>query len=203
MGFSYLQLQSLGLTDLIAAAQADDKDDSPAIDEIIRRFDDKSRRIAQAVCLRVADREDVANAARLALVRAVRRHRTDEVGFTAYAVTFMTGAARRESERLALPRETFVPGPDLVLLADHLPPALHLANNGPDYEGWGTGLIAKIIASLPPRQRTLLTERYIQDLDLARIAYEHGCSVSAVSQRLGTVHRRIRDMMSSATTATA
>jgi DNA-directed RNA polymerase specialized sigma24 family protein len=56
---------------------------------------------------------------------------------------------------------------------------------------------------MPRPQQALLAERYIDDLDLTRIAYRRGCSVSAVSQRLRTVHRHISVMMPSATAQTA
>lgn len=198
MGFSYQQLAAAGLAELITAAQADDHDDSPAMNEIIRRFDAKAQQIAGAVCLRQANHDDVANAARLALVRAVRRHHAVRGGFTAYAIKFMTGAARRESQRLAHPRELFCSGPDLGVIADRASAMRVMADGSvADQGGWGAGRIAKIIASLPPRQQALLSERYIYDMDLARIARLHGSSVSAVSQRLATVHRRLTTVLSS------
>jgi RNA polymerase sigma factor (sigma-70 family) len=201
VGFSYPHTQTASLADLIAAAQAHDSDDSPAMGEIIRRFTDKARDIARAVCLRPADHEDVVSAALLALTRAVRRHQTDRGGFTTYAVTSMTGAARRESKRLACPEETSLAGPDLVLVAESVPRAVPLvATSRPDQADWGEGCVAKIVASLPKPMRTLLAERYIHDQDLGGIADRHGCSVSAVSQRLGTAHRRICTMIPSTTT---
>jgi RNA polymerase sigma factor (sigma-70 family) len=201
MGFFVQQLGTAELGDLIDAAQADGHDDSPAMGEIVRRFSNKARNIARAVCLRPADREDVASAALLALTRAVRLHRADRDGFTTYAVAHMTGAARRESERLAVPRETYLAAPDLTLVAERLPRTVPLvATSRPDQADWGEGRVAKIIDSLPKPMRTLLAERYIHDQDLGGIAHRYGCSVSAVSQRLGTAHRRIRTMIPSSTT---
>lgn len=196
MGFSYHQLRTAELADLIAAAQADERDDSPAMNEIIRRFDRKAWTIAAVVCTRPADRDDVANVARLALVRAVRRHRTDGAGFVSYAVTFMTGAARRESQRLAFPYEARLGGFDLAVAVDNSPPALRpWADSVPVPESWGTGRIAKIVAVLPEGQQVLLTDRYVHDLELARIAQVRGTSVSAVSQRLATVHKHVIRIM--------
>lgn len=201
MVFSYPHTDAASLADLITAAQADDSDDSPAMNEIVRQFTSRAWQIARAVCLRPADRENVVSAALLALTRAVRRHQADRGGFTTYAVTYMTGAARRESERLACPQETSLAGPDLVLVAERQPRAVpRVASCQSEQAGWGEGRIGKIIASLPKPLQTLLTERYIHDLELRRIAHLHGSSVSAVSQRLGTAHRRIRTMIPSSTT---
>jgi RNA polymerase sigma factor (sigma-70 family) len=199
MGLLYQQLAAAGLAELITAAQADDHDDSPAMNEIIRRFDPKARQIAAAVCFREANHDDVASAARFALVRAVRRHHTAHGGFAAYAVKFMTGAARRESRRLACPQEQCYPGPDLGVIADRTPPVMRVIAEATeaDQRDWGTGRIAKIIAGLPPRQQALLAERHIDDMDLARIARLHGSSVSAVSQRLATAHRHVLAMLES------
>jgi RNA polymerase sigma factor (sigma-70 family) len=190
MGLSHYQLKTAELTDLIMAAQSDRHDDSPAMNEIIRRFDGKARQIAAAVCLRAADRDDVADVARLALVRAVRRHDAARQGFATYAVAFMNGAARRESKRLACPSETIFGSTDLTATIDRRQ-WHHLPDRKAAQQGWGSGRIDKIIASLPQRQRQLLDERYVQDFDLARIAQMHGSSVSAVSQRLGTAHKHI------------
>jgi RNA polymerase sigma factor (sigma-70 family) len=196
VGFSYQQFETAELAELITAAQADDHDDSPAMNEIIRRFDAKARQIAGAVCLHASHHDDVANAARLAMVRAVRRHQAVRGGFTAYAIKFMTGAARRESRRLAHPQELCYPGPDLGLIADRTSVMRVMADGSvADQGGWGAGRVAKIIASLPARQQALLSERYVHDMDLVRIARLHGSSVSAVSQRLATAHRHVRAML--------
>lgn len=199
MGVSYpQQLKSTDLTDLIAAAQADEHDDSAAMNEIIRRFDGKAQQIAYAVCLRDSDHDDVANAARLALVRAVRLHQAQRRGFIVYATIHMTGAARRESQRLTRPQEVRLPSPDIVRLDDRTPMALSLVSDSADDNlGWGSGPVAEVIADMPPDQQVLLSERYIADLDLAEIARLHGSSVSAVSQRLKTAHRHIHSMLPS------
>jgi RNA polymerase sigma factor (sigma-70 family) len=192
MDFSYSQLRTAELAGLIAAAQADAHDDSPVMNEIIRRFDIKAQRIAAAVCACPADRDDAANAARLALVRAVRRHEVNRPGFAAYAVTFMTGAARRESMRLARPPETCLDGTDLTAVIERTPALLRLvADNFPGEQGWSAGPIAKIVTGLPQQQQVLVAERYIQDMDIRSIAQMHGTSESAVSQRLKTVHKHV------------
>jgi RNA polymerase sigma factor (sigma-70 family) len=182
------------LAELIVAAQSDERDDSSAMNEIIRRFDGKVRRIAAAVCQRDANRDDVANVARLALVRAVRGHDATRQGFVTYAVAFVTGAARRESMRLACPVETCLDGPDLAAVIDN-PRQHQMADRMIVDVNWGSGRLGKIVVNLSPPQRQLLNERYVRDLDLERIAQLHGSSVSAVSQRLGTAHKHIFRMM--------
>jgi RNA polymerase sigma factor (sigma-70 family) len=191
MGFSYQQLRTTELVDLVEEAQAGEHDDSPAMNEIIRRFERKARQIVAALCARPADREDVAIEALVALVRAVRRHDVCRAGFVAYAITFMTGAARRESMRLAALPEACVAGSDLTAAFNSAPDMRPVADLTPVQPGWGTGRVAKVIASLPRQRQALLAERYVHDLDLATIAQLHGSSVSAVSQRIKTAHRHV------------
>jgi RNA polymerase sigma factor (sigma-70 family) len=194
MGLSYSQLKTADLAELILAAQSDEYDDSPPMNEIIRRFDGKARQIAAAVCLQEANRDDAANVARLALVQAVRAHDVNRRGFVTYATAFMTGAARRESKRLAYPAESCLDDAYLAAVIDN-PRQYQMAGGMTVDVMWGSDGLGKIIVDLPTPQQELLNERYVQDLDLARIAQKHGHSVSAVSQRLGTVHKHIRKMM--------
>jgi len=201
MGLLHQQIRSAHLADLIVAAQSDEHDDSPAMNEIIRRFDNKARRIASTVCFRAADRDDVANAARIALVGAVRGHDVTRDGFATYANVFMTGAARRESKRLASAPETYLE--NAVLAAAINDQQRHAVGDmTPACLDWGSGRIGKIVANLPPRQRELVDVRYVQDLDLVRIAQLHGSSVSAVSQRLKTAQKHISRQMQPTATPT-
>jgi len=199
MGFSYQQLRTAELVDLVAEAQVDKHDDSPAMNEIARRFERKARQIAAALCARPADREDVAIGALVALMRAVRRHDVCRAGFVTYATTFMTGAARRESMRLAALPETCLAGPDLTAAFDSAPEVRPAVDLRPVQPGWGAGRVAEVIASLPKPRQALLAERYVHDLDLATIAQMHGSSVSAVSQRLKTAHRHVLATMPTGT----
>jgi RNA polymerase sigma factor (sigma-70 family) len=202
MGLSYCQLRTADLAELITAAQSDDRDDSQAMNEIIRRFDGKARRIAAAVCLREANRDDVADAASLALVRAVRGHDATRQGFVTYALAFMTGAARRESIRLAYSAETCFDDAHLAAAIDN-PRRRQTAGRMAVDVSWGSGPLSKIIVSLSASQQQLLDERYVRDLDLAQIAQMHGSSVSAVSQRLGTVYKHIVKILQQLTVPTA
>lgn len=191
MGFSYQQLRTAELVDLVAEAQADEHDDSPAMNEIVRRFERKARQIAAALCARPADREDVAIEALVALIRAVRRHEVCRAGFVTYAITFMTGAARRESMRLAALPEVCLADPDLTAAFDRARDVSPVADLTQVQRGWGTGRVADIIINMPNPRQALLAERYVHDLDLVTIAQMDGSSVSAVSQRLKTAHRHV------------
>src|SRR5690242_14594041 len=110
MGSCVSRLQSTNLDRLIADAQRNSQDDSPEMGEIIRRFDRLARRIARSRTSCPTLQDDVANVARVALVRAVRRH-DGRIGFARYAHMFMRGAAGRELKRLA--RQVACDLPDL------------------------------------------------------------------------------------------
>jgi hypothetical protein len=56
---------------------------------------------------------------------------------------------------------------------------------------WGEGPAAEVIESFDEACLELLTRRHVDDAALALIAGEAEVSVSAVSQRLETIHRRI------------
>lgn len=194
MGISHFRRQHAPLEQLLAEAKSTDGDDSAAMNEIVRRFDPLARRISRRLTSSPPLREDIENAARLALVRAVRRHDPSAFGFPAYAKLFMRGAARREHERWLPPKMVDGTRVDVVTKGDVSAPS-NTVRTGcapeADMHGWGDGRIAQVAALLPASQRELLRRRYIDDADLLQIAQETGTSVSAVSQRLGTVHRRL------------
>jgi DNA-directed RNA polymerase specialized sigma24 family protein len=92
----------------------------------------------------------------------------------------------------------------VVLVADRVPQAeILVADDAAGQHGWGTGRTARVIAGMPPKQQTLLAERYTHDLDLSSIVQLHGGSVSSVSQRLKTAHRHVLAMMPSVSLHTA
>jgi DNA-directed RNA polymerase specialized sigma subunit len=180
------------LGDLITQAQTLGSSDGRAITEIVGRFEGLTRKIGRQVADGRAYRPDVENAARFGLTQAVCRHRGDTRIFPAYARLYMTGAARREVGRWLEPV-----GCSPVELDEAKPkdvmtvvPVEDLAN-----PVWGFGDTADVITSLDEGRRRLLTRRYVEDADLATIASEAGTSVSAVSQRLSTIHRQLRPVL--------
>ena len=56
---------------------------------------------------------------------------------------------------------------------------------------WGEGQAAEVIESLDEPRLHLLKLRYVEDAPLTVIADDYEASVSAISQRLSTIHRRI------------
>jgi RNA polymerase sigma factor (sigma-70 family) len=187
MGLSPHELRTASLSVLITAAQANHLHDTPEMNEVIRRFEPLARRLSYGLA-RNHLQDDVANAARLGLVRAVRRHDNTHPGFAAYARRYMTGAALRELKRwqaeqaIAAERldesEAFAIGYSQQSVMDRLAP-------------WGEGSVATSIDKLSLTQQRIATLRYVHDAPLEIIARATGTSVSAVSQRLATIHRRV------------
>jgi RNA polymerase sigma factor (sigma-70 family) len=186
--------EGISLPGLIAAAQADDDDDSPAMNEIVRRFRFLAKKLAKNTGAAPHLRDDLEVAALMALTTAVRRHDAERKGFASYARTYMRGAVLREYHRLLPPQGVTVTPTPLELLAQPGLPRRSEEEVVLDrLEPWGGGLVGEVVAALPSRQRHLLDRRYIDDEPLALIADDDGTSVSAVSQRLGTVHRRVAE----------
>lgn len=191
MGFLRCEASTLG--ELITEAQDPGREGDWAIREIMRRFERLVRKIGRAKASGQPWREDVEGAARFGLVHAVARHRGCAVTFPAYAKLYMSAEAKREAARWADPH-----GVSLVELNEL--EALERTNLTPvedaaDQNGWGFGSTAAAIADLRPDQRHLVSRRYRELAALAEIADETGCSVSAVSQRLSAVHRRLAGAM--------
>ncbi|MGN6275171.1 MAG: sigma-70 family RNA polymerase sigma factor [Solirubrobacterales bacterium] len=195
---SHLVCRRAELQGLLEDAQSEPEDDSPAMNEIVRRFEGLAQKIARSLTADEFLQEDLADEALIALVKAVRRHDSSRPTFPAFAQVYMRGAAIRElghwsrtgSERAdRAPLEIPLEATDLV---DHLPPA-----GQPEEEAlvqlapWGAGQVAEVIEGLDEPRVRLLKLRYVEDAPLAAIADEAEVSVSAISQRLDTVHRRI------------
>jgi DNA-directed RNA polymerase specialized sigma subunit len=181
------------LGDLITEAQTFGQADERAITKIVWRFEGLTRKIGRQVANGRPYRADVENAARFGLTRAVYRHRGNTRTFAAYARLYMTGAARQEVGRWLEPDDC-----SPVELDDAKPkdlmsivPVDELADHG----GWGSGDTADAITMLDEGRQRLLVRRYIDDADLTTIATEAGTSVSAISQRLSTIHRHLRPVL--------
>lgn len=181
------------LGDLITEAQTLGQTDDRAITEIVRRFEGLTKKIGRQVANGRTYRADVENAARFALTRAVYRHRGETRTFPAYARLYMTGDARREIGQWLQPDDLSVVELDEAKPKDVITivPIEELA----DQAGWGSGDTADVITTLDQGRQRLLRRRYIDDADLATIAAEAGTSVSAISQRLSTIHRQLRSVL--------
>jgi RNA polymerase sigma factor (sigma-70 family) len=181
---------SAGLDLLLRNAQASDLDDTFAMNEITRRFEPLADRLARRATKNPTLQEDLQNAARLALVRAVRRHDLDRAGFPAYAQFYMRGAVNREHQRWlpSLPQEVQGLAPDPLSVEEGADVAQIVEER---LAPWGDGDVATAMAGLSPTQRRIVAMRYIEDAPLERIAEVTGTSCSAVSQRIATVHRSI------------
>jgi RNA polymerase sigma factor (sigma-70 family) len=185
MGSLTCKTDSAPLPALIALAQADEHDDTDAMNAILRRYEPMTKKIASVLTTTNRDcYDDVANACRIGLVRAVRRHDPSRAGFTAYAQRFMRGAALRELHYWSDTKTLPTSDPNA---ADPAGGAVADERLAP----WGSGLIAELMANLSPEQQRIAALRYRLDASLAAIAGETGTSVPAVSQRLRTIHRKV------------
>lgn len=187
MGFSFAGLGEAPLDDIIAAAQDDPGDDGPAMNEIVRRFRRRAMVLATSLTETSWLHEDLAQAALLGLVRAVRRHQAGRPGFGNYARLFMLGAAKRELKRWIGPPTDSLSDPAVCAAVG----ALAAPTPEPGIRCWGYGRAARAVLALPERQQDLLTSRYVDDAALATIATSSGTSIPAVSQRLATAHRAV------------
>ncbi len=191
MGLSHFRLQHALLPDLVVQAQAASHDDTPEMIEIIRRFDRLAVRLARILTADPDLQQDLANNARFALTRAVRRHNPAVAGFPAYAKTFMRWAARRTLQQHSSMGTTDV---DVVVVDLDNPafePFVAAPRVGESIDGWGDCDVAAAVGSLPVAQRDLLEQRYIEDAALKEIAGRSETTVSAVGQRLKTAQRAV------------
>lgn len=188
---SYEKSEGISLCGLLRAAQNDEEDDSPAMHQIVRRFRFLARKLARTTGAPPHILDDLENAALAALAVAVRRHDARHPGFPAYARIYMRGAVQREYQRLLPPEGIVVAPTPLELVAE--PPRPEDEATLDRLEPWGGGRVAEVVAALPRRQRHLLDRRYVDDEPPAVIAADEGISASAVRQRLGTAHQRVRE----------
>lgn len=74
---------------------------------------------------------------------------------------------------------------ELVGVSDH-------ESGGPDFTGEYDGWLTEALAALPPRQRTALALRYVEDLDVRGIAARMGCSEGTVKAHLSRGTDRLK-----------
>lgn len=179
MGVLYLSSDQ-SLDDLIAAAQAAPTDNSPAMAEIIRRFTPAIVAIAANTTADWTLRQDAAQGALLGLVRAVQKHAPGTAGFKSYVRIYMKSAARRA---VAAMLTNEIPSDPAEM------PEPVAASAGLPFE------FEQMISTLTAEQKAVVHDRYVDDLTVADIARGLGISVSAVSQRLKTIHAALRPLL--------
>jgi RNA polymerase sigma factor (sigma-70 family) len=174
------------LDDLLAAAKAAGSSDTPAMAEILHRFEGLAIKLAGAIDAPDHLFDDLINAARMGLVNAVRRH-DGRPGFPAFAKAYMQGAARRELGRWIVPEDARTD--DLDDVHDHHVERDDIEAVDDRLAPWGGGAISEMVRQLDDGQRNIIELRYRSDMPVKEIAGVMGTSGPAVSQRLATIHR--------------
>jgi len=173
---------------LIVEAQADPSNDSRAMTALLGRFESLAQRIGSRAAFTPSTRDDAINGARWGLVLAVRAHTTGTAGFPNFAKTYMRGESLRRAWAVTDAQAT--PTDDLRIL-DPVSEEDGMSATNIELS------LAATIALLTPSQREIVVRRYIDDEPLTTIASDLGVTISAVSQRLGTIHKRLRAAMRS------
>jgi DNA-directed RNA polymerase specialized sigma24 family protein len=182
MGSLYLWAAEASLEELVQAAQADTSNDTVAMGEIVRRFEPKALSLASFVTKDYHLQQDVANAARLGVVTAVRAHTAGTPGVAAYVAMTMRGEAYRAIGRNTEKGATVNPVDSPVWISDRN----HVVEES--VVDSDLGLLAQ---DLSIEQRSLVFARYVIGDSLGDIATEAGTSVSAISQRFKTIHKSV------------
>lgn len=182
----------LSLDDLIRTAQADPADNSTAMAEILQRFSGMVTATADSVTAEWNARQDAAQGARLGLVKAVRKHTVGTAGFISYARRYM----RTEAVRTNMAMTSKAPKPDQDFPEHSVRPGVRRQTwTAPESKAF---TIESISAVLNPTQATILCDRYVHDREMSDIARELGVSVSAISQRLRTIHKVLMPVLAEA-----
>lgn len=178
MGSLVFRLQHAALEDLLDMAQAANRDDSPAMNEIVRRFDPLVKRCVERRRMRHADAADAFVAAQLAIVRAVRNHCGGSRSFPAYVKWYIRGAVsdavKSMSRNLEEPSDDVIPRPFDAdgSSVDALSAEMQLA-----------------LCSLGENTRQVVWLRYGEGYSNLELAEQAGVTPSAMSQRLATALR--------------
>lgn len=189
MGFFYA-LSELSLDDLVARAQANHADDTDEMAEVLRRFDGAIMRIARSCATDHHLRHDAAQAARLALVKAVRAHTLGTAGFTTYAWRYMKGAAIREVASLQ--------GPEI---AKDPTERAWLEQRDREAVADNTFEVIDLMNVLSPEQQRVAKAHYLDGVAFSEIAAQLHISRPAVTQRFAVIHRALRTAVEGALAA--
>lgn len=188
MGRSISRLRHADLGELIRAAQHSDADDSPTMNEIVRRFESLAAKVARAVTGDSHLRDELTNAGRLAVVQAVRAHDAARAGFPNYVRAYIRGAVYRAALRSHGTDYAEVAREETTELEA---PSTPVAGHNP----WDTLRMATAVRALDESQQRLVLKRYVDDLSMLEIAADVDTSVSAVSQRFATIHRTLAESL--------
>lgn len=193
MGLFNCRIKDRQLNELIEEAQADPRNDSPAMGEIVQRFDGLAKKEARRLTADTHLQDDLANCARIELVNAVRRHDCTRPGFPAYARICMRGAAARALSRTRSwgrgNANVKVSVTDFT--AAESEPLIPRILVDVETSTWGDGPTAAAVEALSPAHRDLLEQRYAEDWTLAQIGEATNTTISAVRQRLETAQRNV------------
>jgi RNA polymerase sigma factor (sigma-70 family) len=176
------------LDELVVIAKRDPANNSKAMNEIVRRYQNGARIIAGRICFNQNDQGIVANTALMAVVTAVRAHDPSKDGLKSYIEITMVRAARRESMKQATDT---IETNEKTVEAKLDKEAKRAVNPVDEYDPTDYGTLTPIVGELTEPQQTLLGRHYLDDLTVTEIAVIEGVTASAVTQRLATVYRSL------------
>jgi len=185
VGISMFETEDAPLVDLIDEARSVESNDAAAMNELVRRFEPLARSVVGRMQPNRNDYEDVLNGARWGIICAVRKHDGRAEGFTSYVTRYMRGEAFRALERVT--SRDLLPGDEAL----SEPSAQPAEPDVPDVP----------LHALSIDQRDLLHRHYWQDQTYAGIARCDGVSLSAIRQRMMTIHRVLRPLVVEAVAA--
>lgn len=189
MGLFFSVLAERELVDLVAEAKANDRDNSPEMNEIVRRFRERVTAIAYRICYNAGDRDDVISEMLLEIVRTVRAHDTERDGFVTYLLFRVMSHGRRISQRLALEPDCI--GDDAVGAAyERLSEGIAPAADASAISAFGD--LTAAVRNLPLRQRTAVYYHLSEDRPVGEVARIEGVTPAAITQRLSSAYSTLR-----------
>lgn len=185
MGISVLAAEFAELKVLVTEAQAAGSYNSPAMNELVKRYEPLVIGVVRSMGRPESMFDDLVNQGRWGVVQAVLHHDGRVEGFTSYLKWYVSGEARQAVKR-ERPREVPTEHEEIppIESTTGIPDAAHTDRISFDV--------------LSEEQNLLVLARYQDDRALADIASETDCSVSAVSQRLSTIHRKLAEVYTTA-----
>jgi len=190
--YSYRQYDysNAGLANLLRVARSIETDDTPAMNELVKRFEPLAKRIAGGLSKKSPDLfDDLVNAGRYAVVKAVRTHDLNRHGFPAFVEQHVRGAINRTVLQTLRQRGELV---SLEFVGEVASTRDDLGQVDERLAPFGSGSVALSVAQMQPEQQKILMLRYVYDAEMKEIAHVMGVSIPAISQRFATIRRNIR-----------